>query len=186
MTDQSSAPAPADAELHETLNLLATVVASVSDRVDNQGELLGQLNKTAAETRVAAFAARSQTDPDLYAELIASQVQGKLELSLNRISQSGYLLEKTVRETAAVLDLAEKKDRSERYDLLREIEIREKKAERLKRALPWFAAGGVVLALVLSIALPRFYASNPAICAVMGAEWTQTTSGIPACVFFTQ
>ena len=51
-------------------------------------------------------------------------------------------------------------------------------------SLPWFASGAVVLALVLTIALPRFYASNAAACAVLGAEWTQTTAGARACVFY--
>ena len=57
-------------------------------------------------------------------------------------------------------------------------------ADRLKRRLPWFATGAVVLALVLTFALPRFYASNAAACAVLGAEWTQTTAGARACVFY--
>ena len=61
MTDAS--PALPDDELRETLELLSTVMASVSDRVDAQTGVLDRVNKTATEARQAAFAARSQTDP---------------------------------------------------------------------------------------------------------------------------
>lgn len=62
MSDQSAAPALFDADLRETLDLLSTVVASVSDRMDSQTQAIDRLTKTAAGTRQAAFAARSQTD----------------------------------------------------------------------------------------------------------------------------
>ena len=41
-----------------------------------------------------------------------------------------------------------------------------------------------LLALVLIVTLPRFMASNPSICAVLGASWTTTTTGVDACVFY--
>ena len=46
-----SAAPPSDAHLRETLDLLAELVASVSDRVDVQIEALDRMNKTAAEAR---------------------------------------------------------------------------------------------------------------------------------------
>ena len=50
--DPTSSPAPLpDAHLRETLDLLAELVASVSDRVDAQTEALGRMSKTAAEAR---------------------------------------------------------------------------------------------------------------------------------------
>ena len=85
MTD--AAPALPDAELRETLDLLSTVVASVSDRVDNQGNAIDKLTKTAAATRQAAFAAQKQTDPERYGEIIAARWTGKHEMHFNNALQ---------------------------------------------------------------------------------------------------
>lgn len=56
-------PALSDDELRETLEMIATVVASASDRVDDQTVVLDRVNKTATEARQAAFAAKAQTSP---------------------------------------------------------------------------------------------------------------------------
>ena len=61
---------------------------------------------------------------------------------------------------------------------------RENRAERLKRVLPWFGLGAVVLALAMTVALPRFLASYPSTCAVIGGIWRTTTTGVDACVFY--
>ena len=91
MTD--AAPALPDAELRETLDLLSTVVASVSDRVDNQGNAIDKLTKTAAATRQAAFAAQKQTDPERYGEIIAGTVDGQTRDALQqRVATIGELL----------------------------------------------------------------------------------------------
>ncbi|MGX0978464.1 hypothetical protein ACSSVY_004204, partial [Roseovarius sp. MBR-51] len=50
--------------------------------------------------------------------------------------------------------------------------------------LPWFGLGALVVALVLTVTLPRFLASNASTCAVLGASWTTTTTGVDACVFY--
>ena len=42
--------------------MLGTLVASMSDRLEGQGAILDKLTKTAAETRAAAFHAKSQMD----------------------------------------------------------------------------------------------------------------------------
>ena len=59
-------------ELRETLDMLATVVASMSDRLEGQGAILDKLTKTAAETRAAAFHAKSQMDMRPVAEAITN------------------------------------------------------------------------------------------------------------------
>ena len=46
-----------DLELREALELLATVAASVSDRVDGQTDALDRMAKALTETRTVAFAA---------------------------------------------------------------------------------------------------------------------------------
>lgn len=72
-------------------------------------------------------------------------------------------------------------DRSTAY---RAVFEREQKADRLKSRLPWFGLGALVVALVLTVTLPRFLASNVSTCAVLGAFWTTTTTGVDACVFY--
>ena len=173
-----------DAELRETLDLLSTVIASVSDRVDSQGSAIDRLTKTAAETRQAAFVARAQTDPELYGEVIAEEVRQKLNRPINLIGRAGDLVCRSAESASRVFEQGEKLANEERYTLYREIREREKKADRLKRNLPWFAVGAVVLALGLTIAVPRFYASTLTTCTVIGAEWVRTASGVEACVFY--
>lgn len=180
MTSDTASPALPDDELRETLDLLSTVIASVSDRVDNQGDLLNRLTKTAAETRQAAFAARSQTDPELYGEVIAETVQSQTRGALERIVKAGILLTNETEKTARVLEQA----KEDKWAVLRDVRDREEKADRLKHLLPWFGLCAVILALGLTVLLPRFLASNSATCAVLGAEWTRTTSGVDACVFY--
>lgn len=49
-------------DIRETLELMSTLVASMSGRVDDQTATLDKLIKTAAETRAAAFHAKAQMD----------------------------------------------------------------------------------------------------------------------------
>ena len=67
---------------------------------------------------------------------------------------------------------------------LRQIWEREQKVDRLKSHLPWFGLGAVVLALAMTVLLPRFLTNNASACAVLGASWTTTTTGVDACVFY--
>ena len=154
MTDAS--PALPDDELRETLELLSTVMASVSDRVD------------------------AQTDPKKYGELVGETIDGRINDNLVRMARMITDLRHATNTTGETLQKAEE----DKFAMFRQVREREVKADRLKHRLPWFASGAVVLALVLTIALPRFYASNAATCAVLGAEWTQTTAGARACVFY--
>jgi hypothetical protein len=59
------------------------------------------------------------------------------------------------------------------------------RAGRWKKRTPFIALFGLVLALGLTIALPRFMAGNGAACAVLGGEWLkENASGRLACVFY--
>ena len=167
MTDAS--PALPDDELRETLELLSTVMASVSDRVDAQTGVLDRVNKTAAEARQAAFAARSQTDPQKYGDLVGETIDGRINDNLVRMARFALELGQQTNVTARTLEKAEE----DKLAILRKVREREQKADRLKRRLPWFGLGAVLVALVLTIALPRFYASNAATCAVLGARVDQ-------------
>ena len=57
---------------------MASLVASVSDRVEGQAGALDRMSKVLAETRTAAFATRKHTDPAGYADQVAAQVEHRL------------------------------------------------------------------------------------------------------------
>lgn len=178
MTDQSPSPALSDDELRETLDLLSTVLASVSDRVDAQTGAMDRLVKTATEARQAAFAARSQTDPEHYGELVGKTIDGKINDNLVRMGQMCVDLFEATHRAQATLKKAEE----DKWEILEKVRDRERKAERLKRNLPWFGLGAVALALVMTVMLPRFSAINGATCAVFGGQWLTTPSSGYACV----
>lgn len=180
MTDRP--PASSDDELRETLDLLSTVMASVSDRVDAQTEVLDRVNKTATEARQAAFAAKAQTDPTHYGELVGQAIDGTINDNLVRMRRMATDLLKVSNRTQEVLKKAED-DRSTAQQSIWE---REQKMDRVKARLPWFALGAVVLALAMSLLLPRFLASNASTCAALRASWTTTTTGVDACVFYAE
>ena len=79
MSDTPASPTPlSDDDLRETLDLLATAIASISDRVDDQTRVLDRVNKTATEVCSAAFAAQKQTDPEHYGEIIGATIDGRI------------------------------------------------------------------------------------------------------------
>jgi hypothetical protein len=79
-----------------------------------------------------------------------------------------------------------KKAEEDRSAAQRAIWEREKKVDQFKARLPWFGLGAVVLALAMTLLLPRFLASNASACAALGASWTNTTTGAVACVFYVE
>ena len=178
-----TAPSPAllsDDDLRETLDLLATAVASMSDRLDDQTRMLDRVNKTATEARSAAFAARKQTDPDRYGALVGDVLNGRIGDSVVKIYELAADLSDAAARTSHVLKDAEQ-DRSREWRQLRE---REQRLERSSKLLPWVGLGAVALTLALTVTLPRFSASNASICAVLGGSWTTTTTGEDVCVFY--
>ena len=180
MPDQPSFPSLSDDELRETLELLSTVMASVSDRVDDQTKALDRINKTATEARQAAFAAKAQTDPERYGALVGQTIDGHLSETLQRLEYATNHLDRGTKQTAEVLGQA----RQDQRDTLRSISNREERLRDWQARWPWFALGTVVLALAMSVALPRFMASHPSTCAIIGGVWTSTTTGTDACVFY--
>lgn len=180
MTDTAPSPALSDDELRETLDLFSTVMASVSDRVDAHTQVLDRLNKTATEARQAAFAAKAQTDPERYGDLVGDTITAKVTDPLQLLVRIANLLDQKTHQTLNVLNQAEK----DKWDVINDIRAREVRVERSKSRLPWFGLSAVVLALAMTVLLPRFLASNGTTCTAMGAEWTQTTDGVRACVFY--
>lgn len=177
----STHPALSDDALRETLDLLGTVVANMAGKLDRHSEILADVQQTALESRDAAQAAKAHSDPQRYGRHIGQELDKALDAALDRLEglQSGFAtdrqetrrtLEKLVREEEAVLQHL-------RDDL--------EKAGRWKRRVPFIAFFGLVLALGLTIVLPRFMVANGLGCVVLGGEWLRgPETGKDACVFY--
>lgn len=179
MTDQTS-PALSDDELRETLDMIGTVVASVSDRVDAQTGALDRLNKTATEARQAAFAAQAQTDPKLYGQIIGEVSVRLIEQSVSNLKRTAEDLRVQTHHVGTVLkkiDDGTQQDRQNIYE-------RERRVDAFKAKLPWMAFAVGVFAIVMTLTMPRFIARFPAGCGVLGGTWTPVASGDHACGFF--
>ena len=179
--DSDDPPALSDADLAETLDLLATVVASVSDRVDAQTAALDRLTKTTAEARQAAFAAQAQTDPKLFAKPISQAVREQLEFALDRLNnlQAGFS-DNSRQSLHRLQELATAK-----ADLLQDLQTETAKAQRWNKRLPFMAIGALLLVLTLTLALPRLFATNPTVCAILGGSAVDSSlSDGSSCMFF--
>jgi len=179
LTDTSS-PAPRDDELPETLERLIKLTLTLSDQVEEQTRAINKGTTLANEARHAATKAQEQTDPEHYGELIGQTVDGRIADSLNRLNKAaGALLSGVERSNASFQETT-----TAHSNTLRLIADLREKQRQDRRWLPWVGLGGVVLALVLTVTLPRFLASYPSTCVVLGATWTATTEGVNACVFY--
>ena len=178
--DQPEFPALSDKELRETVDLMATAVASMSNRIDGLTKAANRQIEVSTEARIAAFAARDQTNPKKYGELVGATIDGKINDNLVRMGQMCVDLFSASNRAQDALKKAEE----DKSAALRQVWEREHKAKQLKSRLPWFGLGALVLALVMTIAFPHFLASYPSTCAVLGVTWTATTEGVNACVFY--
>ncbi|UUV08742.1 hypothetical protein [Ruegeria sp. YS9] len=141
---------------------------------------MDRLNKTAAEARMAAFAAQTQTDPEHYGDLVGQAINARVHGPLEAMSQVANSLGVQSRHTDAVLKKAEQ----DKWEVFKDIREQEREIERFKTRLPWFGLGAVVLVFALAVLLPRFSAINSTTCAVFGGAWVQTTVGNFACVHY--
>ena len=151
LDDSDDPPALSDADLAETLDLLATVVASVSDRVDAQTAALDRLTKTTAEARQAAFAAQAQTDPKLFSKPIGLAVREQLEFPLDRLDrlQAGFS-DNSRQSLRRLEELA-----SAKADLLHALQTETAKAQRWNKRAPFMAIGALVLVLTMAVKIGR-------------------------------
>lgn len=180
LSEQPERPALSNEELRETIDLMATAVASMSNRIDGLTTVANKQFEVSTEARIAAFAARDQTNPKKYGELVGATIDGKINDNLVRMGQMCVdLFSAANRAQEALKKLEEDRTAAERT-----LWKREKKVEQFKARLPWFGLGAVVLVVVLTLLLPRFIASTPSGCAVLGSVWQPTTTGVDACVSF--
>ena len=173
-------PAPLDPELREALELLATVFASVSNRVDGQTDALDRMAKALAETRTAAFAARKHTDPARTADQVAAQVEHRLSETLRALARTSNLLAQETDKNRRPLD----DDRALGRDATR-LKVREAEhaARWRRRLLAWAAPALLALLLFATLLAPRLLAASDALCTLAGASWFEGAYG-RSCAFY--
>ena len=180
-TPGSASPALSLAALGEMVDLLGVVVAKMSDKMDQHGDPLAVVQKTALESRDAAQAAKAYADPQRYGRHIGNEIDKALAAALDRLEGLHLGLAADRRDTNRTLDELVRQEEQTlqrlRDDLAR--------AGRWKKRIPFIALFGLVLVLGFSIALPRVLAGNGTACTVLGGEWLRgTETGKQACVFY--
>ena len=177
----SASPALSLAALGETVDLLGVVVARMSDKLDQHGEILAAVRKTTLESRDAALAASTHTDPKRYASHIGQEVYDALGQSLDRLEALHSSFAADRQDASRSLNELVRQEEQTLQRLRDELA----KAGRWKKRTTFIALFGLALALGLTIALPRFMAGNGTACAVLGGEWLRgPESGKQACVFY--
>lgn len=178
--DQPAFPALSDDEIHKSLDDIATLLSSQGNRLDEQTKVLSRLREVATEARQAAFAARDQTDPEHYADFAVTLVEDRTGKIIDRMNDVASGLIRASNHTATVLKEAEQ----DRLATQRQLWEREQKLNQFKRRLPWVGLGAFVLALAMTVALPRFLTSYGPTCAVLGGVWTTTSTNTDVCAFY--
>jgi hypothetical protein len=176
-----ASPAPSLVALGETVDLLGVVVAQMSEKLDQHGQTLASIQKIALESRDAAQAAKAYTDPQRYGRHIGNELDKALLSPLNRLEalHSGFAADR--KDTRRTLDDLARQEEA----VLQHLRDDQASAGRWKRRIPFIALFGLVLALGLIIALPRFMAGNGAACAVLGGQWLkENATDRLACVFY--
>ncbi len=176
----TASPAPS---LAETVDLLGVVVAQMSEKLDQHCETLAAVQKTTLESRDAAQAAKAFADPQRYGRHIGNEIDKALAAPLDRLEGLHLGLAADRRDANRTLDELIRQEEQTlqrlRDDLAR--------AGRWKKRAPFIALLGLVLALGLTIALPRLMVGNGISCAVLGGEWLRgSETGKDACVFYAE
>ena len=176
-----------DAELRETIDLHSGVLAKMSDKLDEQGALQQQLIDVSIKGMDSilslALAAKQQTDPARYARHIEQELDKTIGRILDRLEILHSSFEADGCNAAYRLeDLVEQEENT-----LQRLRADQERAAQWKKRIPFIALLGLVLALGLAIALPRFLAVNGTSCAVLGGEWLRgPESGKQSCVFYAE
>lgn len=155
-------PALSDAALRETLDLLGQVVASMSARIDRQGEkideqerLIVMMTEALAETRDAARRAAKQTDAKTYAGQMVDALDANLDPLFQKLQNAIDGINRQHRETTDRLRQLEQAE-SVGIDKLRQ-ELTDASAWRRKVPVIWAGAAG--LAVVLTVGLSLFFSA---------------------------
>lgn len=146
-------PALSDVALRETLDLLGQVVASMSARIDRQGEQIEAMAKAVEKTRSAAKRTEQQTDPAAYARFIGTEVENALDGVLDQFAAAIRAIRSDHETTAARLKELEQAEEAALVRLRQDLDA----AARWRRQVPWVWAGAVSTALVLAVVLSALF-----------------------------
>ena len=124
------------------------------------------------------YGARANTfvaDPKLFAKPIGQAVREQLEVPLSRLKTLHAGFSDNSRQSLHRLsELATAK-----ADLLHALQTETAKAQRWNKRIPFMAIGALVLVLAPVVILPRVFATNPTVCAILGGD---AVGG--SCMFF--
>ena len=148
-----AAPALSDIALRETLDLLGQVVASMSARIDKQGEQIEAMARAVEKTRSAAKRTEQQTDPAAYARFIGTEVENALDGVLDQFAAAIRAIRSDHEATAVRLKELEQAEEAVLAHLRRELDA----ALRWRRQVPWVWTGAVVVGLVLAAILNTLF-----------------------------
>lgn len=154
MPDQPHNPSPAlsDIALRETLDLLSRVVASMSARIDTQGEQIEALTAALEETRTAALTAAERTDHRAYAKLMSREVEEVLGPVLDAFADVVGNLRKEHEVTARRLRDLEQAEGAMLEQLRQEVHA----AARWRRKVPCIWLGAVALGAAVGVVSSAF------------------------------
>ena len=142
-------PALSDVALRETLDLLGQVVASMSARLDKQGEQIEALAKAVEKTRSAAKRTEQQTDPAAYGRFIGAEVETALDGVLDQFAAAIRAIRQDHETTAARLKELEQAEEAALARLRQDLDA----AARWRRQVPWIWVWAVSTAIVLTAVL---------------------------------
>lgn len=160
---------PSGRRMTETLDLLSEVVANVSARVDDQTQALEALRKTSTETRQAAFAARANTDPKRYGDIIGETVEGELDESFQRLATAATTLQaQSVALTHQIETRTADRAKADREFTRRRVDLLHREA-----ALPRKLIICGVATLLLTIIAMRLALGTTIGCTLLAADWNR-------------
>lgn len=149
----SAPPALSDVALRESLDLLGQVVASMSARLDQQGEQIEAMARAVEKTRSAAKRTEQQTDPATYARFIGTEVENALDKVLDEFAGAVLTIRKDHETTAARLKELEQAEEAALERLRQDLGA----AARWRRSVPWVWAGAVAMGLALAVMLNALF-----------------------------
>jgi len=139
-------PAPQhNSEMRETVDLLAQVVAAMSQRLGQQDEKLEHLLRLMAETHKATLSAKAETDPKLYGRFTGNEVSLALDPVLDHFADVTMSLRKNFDETATRLQQLEAADQNALERLRDELS----RAENWRRQRRWVWLAALAVGVVL-------------------------------------
>ena len=146
-------PALSDVALRETIDLLSRVVASMSARINKQGEQIEVIANAVEKTRAAAKRTEQQTDPAAYARFIGAEVEKALEGVLDEFAGAVLTIRKDHETTATRLKELEQAEEAALERLRRELD----EAARWRRRVPWVWAGAISMSFVVAVAIGSLF-----------------------------